>query len=323
MALSFENHWVWDSWYSPEPIDGLWHAYFLMAPKNEVDPELRHSEARVGHATSTDLINWLNHGLVITPGEVGAWNDNAIWTGCLIKAADGTYSNFYTSTNRSRENAAIQRIGRVVGTDPFSFKQTELMLEADSRFYERLDPTSIEASKLANGWKEEAWRDPWVFYDDRDGLWHMLVTARAKSGPSKNRGAIGHATSADLANWEVQPPLADGSQFGHMEVFQVVETPAGWILVFCTGANDIDPESGLAPITGTYSAPADSPTGPFHLDRAELMDDGTHYAGRVVLDTDGEYKLLGFQNGGDAGFTGVIGDPLPLRVSERGTFRAI
>jgi beta-fructofuranosidase len=323
VALIIEDHWVWDSWYSSEPIDGLWHGYFLMAPKNDVDPELRHSQARVGHATSPDLFNWKIHGPVISPGEVGAWNDNAIWTGCLVRAVDGTYSNFYTSTNRSRESAGIQRIGRVVGLDPFSFQQTDLVLEADSKYYERLNPTAIEASKLANGWKEEAWRDPWVFLDERDGNWHMLVTARGKTGPSKNRGVIGHAISKNLNDWEVQPPLVESSQFGHMEVFQLVETPTGWVLVFSTGAGDIDPECGLAPITGTYSAPADSPTGPFHLEKAELIDDGTHYAGRVVLDTDGEFKLLGFQNGGEAGFTGIIGDPLPLRVSKRGTLQAI
>lgn len=323
MALSFENHWVWDSWYSPQKIDGLWHAYYLMAPKNDVDPELRHSDAVIGHSTSTDLKNWKHHGTVIKPGEPGAWNDRAIWTGCLVESGDGKFSNFFTSTNASSESGAIQRVGRVVGSDPYAFDQTTLVSEADARFYERLDPNDIAASKLANEWKEEAWRDPWVFFDERDGLWHMLVTARLKTGPSKNRGTIGHATSIDLEAWKAQPPLTGNTPFAHLEVFQVVQAPDGWILVFCTGAGDIDPASGIPQVTGTYSAPADSATGPFHLDHAELIDDGTHYAGRVVLDADGQFKLLGFQNGGEVGFTGIIGDPVPLRITERGTFKMI
>lgn len=323
MALSLDNHWVWDSWYSPEKIDGLWHAYYLMAPKNDIDPELRHGDAIVGHSTSEDLKNWQHHGVVITPGSPGAWNDRAIWTGCLVKAPDGTFSNFYTATNETKEQGSIQRVGRVVGSDPFSFQKTGLALEADHEFYERLDPLAIEASKNSNGWKEEAWRDPWVFFDQRDGLWHMLVTARLKVGESKNRGTVGHAISSDLENWTAQPPLTGLTPFAHMEVFQIVETPTGWILVFCTGAGDIDPVSGIAPITGTYSAPADSPTGPFRLDKAALIDDGTHYAGRVILDSDGVYKLLGFENGGDRGFTGIISDPVPLRIAEEGIFKAI
>lgn len=323
MAISLENHWVWDSWYSQEKIDGVWHAYFLMAPKNDIDPELRHRDAVIGHATSPDLTNWQHHGTVITPGEPGEWNDRAIWTGCLVKSPDGAFNNFFTSTNESAEEGAIQRVGMAVGADPFKFKQTDLVLEADSVHYERLDPGDIAGSKLANDWKEEAWRDPWVFYDERDGFWHMLVTARLKAGASKNRGTIGHVISRDLETWEAQPPLTGKTPFAHMEVFQVVETPEGWILVFCTGANDIDPTCGLVPVTGTYSAPADSATGPFHLHKAELIDDGTHYAGRVVFDTDGQYKLLGFLNGGELGFTGTIGDPVPLRITERGTFKEI
>jgi beta-fructofuranosidase len=241
----------------------------------------------------------------------------------MVIGPDGKFSNFYTSTNESLEKGAIQRIGRAVGSDPFSFEKTDLVLEADESLYERLDKNAIEQSKATNQWKEEAWRDPWVFFDARDSLWHMLITARLKTGASKNRGTVGHAVSADLENWKVLSPLTENTPFAHMEVFQVIETKAGWVLVFSTGAGDIDPESGIPAVTGTYSAPADSPTGPFHLNNAELVDDGTHYAGRVIADSEGRLVLLGFQNGGEFGFTGVIGDPVPLLVTERGTIKKI
>jgi hypothetical protein len=94
------------------------------------------------------------------------------------------------------------------------------------------------------------------------------------------------------------------------------------VVVFCAGGPDIDPASGRPQISATFSAPADSPTGPFYFDQSEIIDDGTHYAGRVVLDTDGVYKLLGFENGAD-GFTGSIGDPVRLELTERGTFGAV
>ena len=323
MALSFEDHWVWDSWYYPEKVDGLWHAYYLTAPKNDIDPELRHSDARIGHSTSPDLITWTHRGIVINPGAAGTWNDRAIWTGCLVKSGDGVLHNFYTSTNESSEKGLIQRIGSAVGTTFDDFVKTPLALEADPKLYERLDPANLEQSKHDNGWKEEAWRDPWVFFDARDNLWHMLVTARSIGGLSKNRGTVGHLTSKDLVDWQVLPPLTGKTAFAHLEVLQVVETSSGWIVVFSTGKGDIDPRSGIRQVTGTYSAPADSPTGPYHFGQAELVDDGTRYAGRVLQDTDGTFKLLGFQNGGESGFTGVILDPATLTVTERRTFKQI
>jgi beta-fructofuranosidase len=216
----------------------------------------------------------------------------------------------------------VQRVGRAIGDDLFSFEQTDLVVEADESLYERLDQDDLAGSAAALNWREEAWRDPWVFFDDRDGLWHMLVTARNHGGNTMNRGTVGHATSTNLSDWSVQPALTGPTGFAQLEVFQIVKVDDRYVVVFCVGGPDIDPQSGRAQISATYSAPADSPTGPFHFDRSEIIDDGTHYAGRVVLDTDGVYKLLGFENGAQ-GFTGSIGDPLPLVLTDRGTFSAV
>ena len=47
------DQWIWDSWIAD---DGeLFHLFFLQAPRSLVDPDLRHTSARIGHATSTDL----------------------------------------------------------------------------------------------------------------------------------------------------------------------------------------------------------------------------------------------------------------------------
>jgi beta-fructofuranosidase len=151
----------------------------------------------------------------------------------------------------------------------------------------------------------------------------MLVTARLKTGLSKNRGTVGHATSTDLKNWQVQPPLTGETSFSHLEVFQIIETKVGYTIVFCTSAADIDSNSGIPRITGTFSAPADSPTGPFHFDKSELIDEGNYYAGRIVTESDGTYHFLGFENGPDQGFTGRIGDPRKVELTDRGTFKVI
>jgi len=55
----------------------------------------------------------------------------------------------------------------------------------------------------------------------------MLLTARANYGSPDDRGVIGHGTSRDLLEWEVQPPLSQpGQGFGQLEVpqFEVIDS---------------------------------------------------------------------------------------------------
>ncbi len=324
MALTLEHDWVWDCWLAPKPVDGLWHIFYLKAPKSLVDPDLRHVNATVGHATSTDLTNWTHLETALKPGPIGAWNDRAIWTGSVLNAPDGTWRLFFTGTNKTTEGGYVQRIGVATSADLMEWTQQDLVIEANAEFYERVDLTNVAESVAVNEWPEEAWRDPWVFFDERDSLWHMLITSRGKSGKTLNRGAVGHAVSFNLTDWDVRPPLTDQTPFGHLEVLEVLPTEVGHVVTFCAAARDVDPESGIAQRTGTWSAPADSPTGPFHFDRAELIGDGEVYAGRVVKDTDGVHKLLGFVINdpiGIQGFNGTISDPMPLRVTDRQTFQ--
>ena len=97
------------------------------------------------------------------------------------------------------------------------------ILEADPRFYEKL---------TAAAWPEEAWRDPYVLADPEGDGWHMLITARAREGEPAGRGVIGHARSADLVDWEIQPPLTRPSGFGHLEVPRVASIDGQPMLMF-------------------------------------------------------------------------------------------
>ena len=125
---------------------------------------------------------------------------------------------FYTGTTQTPDGPLIQQVGLATSTDLLHWVKDERnpLVRADPRWYETLGGQAP--------WADEHWRDPFVFADpDGDG-WHLLITARANTGPLDDRGVIGHARSSDLLNWEVQPPLSDpGAGFGQLEVFQVVE----------------------------------------------------------------------------------------------------
>ena len=72
----------------------LYHLFFLQAPRALGDPGKRHTAARVGHATSRDLVTWDYLGETFGPAESG-FDDLAIWTGSVLH--DGArWRMFYT-----------------------------------------------------------------------------------------------------------------------------------------------------------------------------------------------------------------------------------
>lgn len=311
MAFALQEHWVWDFWFAD---DGRrFHLYYLFAPKALGDPDLRHRNARIGHATSDDLTTWEDHGRAFDAGDSGAFDETATWTGSVVQGPDGIWRMFYTGSRflSPASNANIETIGVATSRDLFRWeKQRGPVCRADGRWYETFGTSD---------WPEEAWRDPWVFAGP-DGTWHMLVTARSKDGPLWDRGVVGHATSADLVQWEVQPPLsAPGIGFAHLEVPQTVTVAgAGYLLFSCDTPKLSGSRRGGT--GGIWSVAAPVPTGPFAIDAARLLVPERLYAGRIVRDRAGQPVLLAFDMAGaDGNFIGALSDPIPVRPGAGGT----
>jgi beta-fructofuranosidase len=109
----------------------------------------------------------------------------------------------------------------------------------------------------------------------------------------------------------------ENSQLRQIEVTETICVDGSWVLIFCCGPRDVE-RAGVTKAFGTYAVPADGPAGPFDMDTIDLIADGV-YAARVV-EFRGETLLLGFLDTGEpGGFTGVISDPIPVRLNERGT----
>lgn len=306
MGFSKDHHWVWDFWTAD---DGeRYHLYYLHAPTSLGDPDLRHRNARIGHATSLDLTEWTDHGTVLEPGMTGDIDESSTWTGSVVRADDGAWRMFYTGSTflSPTEITNIETVG-VAHSDDLSewSKESAFRLSADSRWYEVLDQRS---------WHEEAWRDPWVFRDGDGSDWHMLITARIPGRASdRDRGVIAHATSANLDEWTVGPPLsAPGSGFAHLEVPQTVRFgDRDWLLFSCDSSHLAGERAGET--GGIWIAPAESSAGPYDTASAELLLDERYYSGRIVVDRDGGSRLLAFENAGThGGFQGRITDPFDV-----------
>ena len=310
--LELADHWVWDCWLCDDGED--FHIFFLRASKALVDPDRRHFRASVGHAKSKDLKNWTLLPDALVAADAPAWDQVATWTGSVVKnPADNLYYMFYTGVTLPN-GGIVQQIGLATSPDLITWTRysDKPVTSADRRYY----------ATQEDGAEHTHWRDPWVFFDERDNKWHMLNTADIKGSTNKKICAtVAHSTSIDLKTWEVQPPLHGESGFGQVEVIQVEQIDGKWVLVFCVNAHDLN-EVKPGWKSGTYSVPADSPTGPFHFDRTEIIDADGIYAARIIKDRTGQWVLLGFEAGQSvAEFTGRICDPIPLQLTPEGVLR--
>lgn len=291
---------MWDSWYAEH--EGLHHAFFLHAPRALENPHARHHQARVGHATSPDLTSWDLHEPALEPSPHPSWDDQAIWTGCVVRGPGDQWFMYYTGISRA-DNAEVQRIGIATSTDLHTW--TRLgdgpVLEADPRWYET-DP-----SRTVDG---VAWRDPWVFKAE-DGRWHMLITASAAGHPADTGGVIGHAVSDDMVEWTALPPLTTPGRHRCLEVPQVAHIDGQHLLVFSVPRAET--ENDPLPLGDVWAASAVGPLGPYDIDAAWRIDDTGLYAGRLVEASPGEWALMGFINVHNDDFLGAIADPRPLQ----------
>jgi beta-fructofuranosidase len=308
--LRLTDAWTWDFWFADDGRS--YHLYFLKAPRRIGDPDQRHWNVSVGHAVSPDLVDWTVVCDAIAPSGRPAFDDIATWTGSVLHGPDGWYM-FYTGAG-SRERGLKQRIGLATSADlqHWSKHPASPVLESEPRWYQQLAD--------ARG-PDEAWRDPWVFSDpDGDG-WHMLVTARARSGPADQRGVIGHARSYDLVHWQALAPLSrPGQGFGHLEVPQVVVVEGRPVLVFsCLTAELSDERRDAGMRGGIWCLPCQSPLGPFDPTLAIRIADESLYSGRLIRDRTGRWVMLAFRNlAPDGSFIGELSDPVPVRWAADG-----
>jgi beta-fructofuranosidase len=306
MALRLRDKWVWDFWLARNGSEH--HLFFLQAPRTLGDPLLRHHHASIGHAVSLDLQRWRVLPDAVRPGMPGSWDDLATWTGSVIER-DGRWYMLYTGTSRS-EHGLIQRIGLATSDDLLCWTKhpKNPVIEADGRWYELLD--------LAR-WRDQSWRDPWVF--EQNGDVHALITARARTGSADGAGVVGQARSPDLVDWEVLPPLTEPGEFAQVECPQLIVIDGRQLLLFSCLAEDHSAARrqrvGRGCVNGTFVfqrkdeetfTPSDEPIA------GADSDLGTLYAGKLIELERNDWRFMAFRGAGDRDFIGELTDPLSV-----------
>jgi beta-fructofuranosidase len=304
-----KDQYLWDAWFIKTGND--YHMFHLQAPR-AVAPAERHHCASIGHAVSQDLMHWEELPAALQAGEAGAWDDLALWTGCVI-AHENKFYHFYTG--RSAQEFWVQKIGLAVSTDLMHWEKhpRNPLVVADERYYEMADGLN----KLEGA---PAWRDPYVFRDPASEKFYMTISGRQQSESGVYNGCVAVAESSNLIDWKILPPLLAPPRYEQMETTQMIFHENRYYLFFSTWAKDYEPAWAKAhgAYSGLHCYCADELFGNYQpvngngvvLDNGEAM-----YVVRLLENRGNLFTAIGWLNGEAQGnFIGRLSRPFTIII---------
>ena len=212
-----------DYWFYEER--GVYHAYFLEDHKTA--PERKY-DLRIGHAVSTDFLNWKYEGTVLD-GYADGWDNLHLATGSIAKLGD-TYYMMYTG--HSSDNPGL---GMAKSKDLYT--------------WERIGnaPAISEHARYTAEYKGEKYRvrilaDPYIYPKAIDGCFYAYVNSWAVDMPVNNRGCQLMFRSKNMIDWEPYKIAIITDDLDRLETAQVWEHGGKWYISF--GGCYVDPEKG-------------------------------------------------------------------------------
>jgi hypothetical protein len=297
------------------PVGGVVHAYHLQNRRPGVHEDLLDART-LGHATTTDLINWEEQPPAFGPDPANPKDDCQPWTGSAIWHEGKGYL-FYTMRG-SVDNCRQQQIGLATSRDGNTFERHpgNPIIVPDPRWY-------ATAQKPVPGYLD--CRDLAVVRDPERQCWYGLYPTRVPGDELPETSVIGCARSTDLLHWEQLPPAFAPGKYACIEAPDVFCLNGRWYLTALTGNwygnRGIWSDPNL--VDGTMYAVADRPEGPYReladnafiagRSTAPLICKSVLFEGeRYVLYTDRE--RVGYADHGALGGIGTISTPKVLKT---------
>ena len=180
-----KNAWAADA--IPYYANGQFHIFYLLDWRN---PK-KHGEGTPWYKVTTkDFVRFVSHGEMLPRGTEKEF-DMYVFTGSVIEK-DGKYHIFYTGHNtKMEEGNYLQAVMHAVSDD----------LET----WTKIPEDTFQA--LSDDYEIRDWRDPFVFFDEEEKIYKMLLSSRKTSGPSRRRGTTALLVSRDLKHWELREPF--------------------------------------------------------------------------------------------------------------------
>lgn len=250
-----DNAWVGD--LIPYYDKGTYYAFYLHDSRIR---ENEFAEDTTWHlATTGDCTDFTEQGEAIPRGSDDRPNKN-IYTGSVIKNEDGTYTAFYTAYNAdiTINGKSVQSVMKAHSPDLMNWKtQEDFIFTADDEIYESFD-----------------WRDPYVFFNEEEGCYWMLLAARIKGSGYHRGGCTALCKSKDLNHWTYEQPFYAPSMYITMECPEVFQMGDWWYLVFSTFSDKFT----------THYRMAKSVNGPWLIPEDDVFDTRANYAIKTASD---------------------------------------
>ncbi|EFE92542.1 glycosyl hydrolase family 32 [Oribacterium sp. oral taxon 078 str. F0262] len=253
-----ENGWVGDT--IPFSHDGKFYIFYLH------DERKGNTEDEYGYRTSWNLlitedgVEIEDCGAVLPVGEYED-ADYACYTGSVLSDREGRFHIFYTAQNNYnpkyfRDGRPMQYIMHAVSRDLIHWeKDRDFLLSADESIYEPYD-----------------WRDPYVFYEEKEKCYYMLLAARLRGASEQSGGCVGLCRSFDLLHWEAQQPFYQPDSYMTHECPDLFRMGGKYYLLYSTFSEKFV----------THYRVSDSLHGPWRAPIEDSLDGRAFYAAKTA-----------------------------------------
>lgn len=245
--------------------EGKYHIFSLTPPAGTTVYPAR-LRTTWSHACSENLVDWEELETALVPGTGDEPDADGCWTGSVIYG-EGKFHAFYTGYNISA--AFQQTICHAVSEDGIKWVKDENnpCLVPKTDLYESLD-----------------WRDPYVFYNEEDEHYWIILSARKKTGPVTRRGCVVLYRSTDLKNWEYYGPIYEPLHTNCPECPELYKIGDNWYLSY----------SRFSEFVQTIYRISKSPFGPWRTPKHDGIGGRRFYAAKSMQDKNGRRFYFGW-----------------------------
>lgn len=337
------NHpalYLWDAWSYWEGNE--LHLYCLALSRtdglgNTLAPVQRNSwPFHVRHFLSTDGANtWSDMGAFLQPSaEENTHDSKTIWSGSVALLPDGkklvAYTGLYEgdATHNFQQNIAlaVSNDGHKIDqrfAEPLSCPSRDWQMIVDTGYY--LDKIeNVGSDEGENGGPIMAWRDPFVFVDDKEKI-HLFWAAKVSS----HRSALAHAllekTRSGYSIATLFPPVVmpDGDEFTQLELPKVLHDNLSnkfyLIIATCNRLYEGQTDAEVDKKVRLYSS--SSMTGPWQpcgINGSVVLEEKSHMFGVTALRADydnGElFCIAPYTDAAENGIALTLSRPFTIRL---------
>lgn len=286
--------------------DGEFRLFYLHDWRNEQT----NGEGTPWFQISTkDFIHFTEHGEMLARGTKEE-QDLYVFTGCVIEAG-GQFHIFYTGHNPhfAEKGRPVQGVMHAVSDDLIHWTKIP-----EDTFFAPCD-----------AYEPDDWRDPFIFWNEEEKEYWMLLAARKKQGPKVRRGCTALCASKDLKTWEVRQPLWDPELYFTHECPDLFKMGDWWYLIFSEFTDKCITRYRMSrSLQGPWIAPRDDAfDGRAFYAAKTFADEGKRYIFGWNPTKEGDDDCKGWQWGGNLVVhevfqreDGTLGVRLPATVAD-------